>query len=314
MKDEKMNEKKDQAPLARSSSFILHPSSLRLAFSSNAYQRFSIEDTIARIAGLGFAGLELLADVPHAWPAGLLPERKQAIRACLAEHGLAIANVNGFMMNAVADPRQPYWHPSWIEPDPHYRAIRREHTRRALLLAGELGAPTMQTEPGGPLATGESWHAAARLFYDELMPCVEVAEKSGVRLLIEPEPGLLIERFEQYLEFAAMVDSPWLGLNFDIGHAFCMGEDPQDWIARMAPHTRHYHIEDIGADRVHRHLIPGEGAIDFEATLREIARSGYDGWVTVELYPYVDDPDAAGRRAKQHLEAVWSRIEGKDEG
>jgi sugar phosphate isomerase/epimerase len=306
-----MNKKVDQTPLARPSSFIVHPSSLRLAFSSNAYQRFSIEETIARIAGLGFAGLELLADVPHAWPAGLLPERKEAIRQCLARHGLAIANVNGFMMNAVADPRQPYWHPSWIEPDPHYRAIRREHTRRALLLAGELGAPSMQTEPGGPLAAGESWHAAARLFYDELMPCVEVAEKSGVQLLIEPEPGLLIERFEQYLEFAAMVDSPWLGLNFDIGHAFCMGEDPQDWIARMAPHTRHYHIEDIGADRVHRHMIPGEGAIDFAATLREIARSGYDGWVTVELYPYVDDPDAAGRRAKEYLEAVWETIRGR---
>jgi sugar phosphate isomerase/epimerase len=309
MKDGKrMNKKEDQTPLARPSSFILHPSSFRLAFSSNAYQRFSIEETIARIAGLGFAGLELLADVPHAWPAGLLPERKQAIRACLAEHGLAIANVNGFMMNAVADPRQPYWHPSWIEPDPHYRAIRREHTRRALLLAGELGAPSMQTEPGGPLAAGESWRAASRLFYDELMPCVEVAEKSGVQLLIEPEPGLLIERFEQYLEFSALVDSPWLGLNFDIGHAFCVGEDPQDWIARMAPHTRHYHIEDIGADRVHRHMIPGEGAIDFTATLREIARTGYNGWVTVELYPYVDDPDAAGRRAKHHLEAVWERI------
>ena len=78
------------------------------------------------------AGLELLADVPHAWPAGLLEERKQAIRDCLERHGLAISNVNGFMMNAVADPRQPYWHPSWIEPDPHYRAIRREHTKRAL--------------------------------------------------------------------------------------------------------------------------------------------------------------------------------------
>ena len=68
-------------------------------------------------------------------------------------------------------------------------------------------------------------------------------------LLIEPEPGLLIERFEQYLEFAGRIDSPWLGLNFDIGHAFCVGEEPQDWIARMAPHTRHYHIEDIAATR-----------------------------------------------------------------
>ena len=162
---------------------------MQLAFSSNAYQRFSIEETIQRISALGYAGLELLADVPHAWPAGLLPERRRAIRQCLDQHGLAISNVNGFMMNAVADPRQPYWHPSWIEPDPNYRAIRREHTKRALALAKELGAPSIQTEPGGPLAPGQSWSAAAEVFYEELMPCVELAETLEVLLLIEPEPG-----------------------------------------------------------------------------------------------------------------------------
>ena len=39
-----------------------HRSDMRLAYSSNAYRRFSIEETIRRIAGLGYAGLELLAD------------------------------------------------------------------------------------------------------------------------------------------------------------------------------------------------------------------------------------------------------------
>ena len=282
---------------------------MNLAFSSNAYQRFSVEETIRRIAALGYAGLELLADVPHAWPAGLLEEQKQAIRDGLERHGLAISNVNGFMMNAVADPRQPYWHPSWIEPDPDYRAIRREHTKRALKLAAELGAPSIQTEPGGPLAEGQTWEKAARLFYDELMPCIEVARKEQVYLLIEPEPGLLIETFEQYLDFVGRIDSPSLGLNFDIGHAFCVGQDPQDWIARMAPHTKHYHIEDIAADRSHQHLIPGRGVIDFQATLRAIAASGYDGWITVELYPYLDDPDAAGREAKAFLEAAWEELD-----
>lgn len=277
---------------------------MNLAFSSNAYQKFSIEETIRRIAAIGYRGLELLADVPHAWPAGLLDDRKKAIRDALARHGMAIANVNAFMMNAVADPRQPYWHPSWIEPDRHYRAIRREHTKRALLLAAELGAPGIQTEPGGPLEPGRSWAEAAAVFYDEFMPCVEVAERCGVNLLIEPEPGLLVERFEQYLEFANRVGSARVGLNFDIGHAYCVGEDPKEWIARMAPHTKHYHIEDIAATREHRHLIPGHGAIDFAAVLREIARTGYDGWVTVELYPYLDNPDVAGREAKEYLERV----------
>ena len=277
---------------------------MRIAYSSNAYLNFSIEETIARIAGLGYAGLELLADVPHAWPAGLLPERRTAIRRCLDAHGLAISNVNAFMMHAVADPRQPFWHPSWIEPDGHYRAIRREHTKRALALAKELGGPSIQTEPGGPLAPGGSWRTAAKTFYDEIMPCVELAQRLEVFLLIEPEPGLLIERFEQYLEFASWIDSPWLGLNFDIGHAFCMKEDPWEWIPRMAAHTKHYHLEDIAADRRHRHLVPGQGVIDFAAVLREIAKSGYQGWVTVELYPYIDDPDQAGREAKQFVDKI----------
>jgi sugar phosphate isomerase/epimerase len=274
---------------------------MKLAFSSNAYLRFPIEEAIARIAGLGYTGIELLTDVPHAWPAGLLEVQKQAIRDALAKHALTISNINAFMMNAIADPRQPYWHPSWIEPDPHYRAIRREHTKRALQLAKELGAPHITTEPGGPLAAGQSWSDGAATFYEELMPCIDVAEKVGVPLLIEPEPGLLIERFDEYLEFVSRIDSPLIGLNFDIGHAYCVDEDPQNWVAKMAPYTRHYHFEDIAATRVHQHLVPGHGAIDFAATIAEIAKTGYDGWLTVELYPYLDDPDRAAREAKQFL-------------
>ena len=274
---------------------------MKIAFSSNAYLRFSIEETIARVAALGYRGIELLADVPHAWPAGLLPERKEAILRALDRHGLTISNINAFMMNAIADPRQPYWHPSWIEPDAHYRAIRREHTKRSLALARELGAPNVTTEPGGPLAPGQTWPEAAQIFYEELMPCVELAEKLEVDLLIEPEPDLLIERFDQYLEFMRRIDSPRVGLNFDVGHAYCVKEDPEQWVAKMAPHTRHYHVEDIASSRVHRHLIPGQGAIDFHAALAEIARTGYTGWVTVELYPYLEDPDQAAREAREYL-------------
>lgn len=274
---------------------------MKLAFSSNAYLRFSVEEAIRRIADIGYAGIEILADVPHAWPAGLLPESIDAIRRSLDRHGLTISNVNAFMMNAIADPRQPYWHPSWTDPDPHYRAIRREHTKRALKLAKEIGAPHITTEPGGPLAIGQTREIASAIFYEELMPCVEVAQQLEMPILIEPEPGLLIEKFSQYSEFAARVDSPLVRLNFDVGHAYCVGEDPQDWIAPMASQTVHYHFEDIAATRVHQHMIPGRGAIDFAATMRAIRKTGYSGWLTVELYPYLDDPDAAAREALEFM-------------
>jgi sugar phosphate isomerase/epimerase len=134
-----------------------------------------------------------------------------------------------------------------------------------------------------------------------------------VFLLIEPEPGLLIDTFEQYLEFAGRIGSPWLGLNFDVGHAFCVGQDPPQWIAPMAPHTKHYHLDDIAATRKHAHLVPGRGVIDFPAVLRKIAKSGYRGWLTVELYPYLDDPDGAGREAKKHLDGILGQT-ASDEG
>ena len=281
---------------------------MQLAFSSNAYLRHSIEETIRRVAAIGYKGIELLADVPHAWPAGLLPERVEAIRRSLDDAGLRISNLNAFMMNAIADPRQPYWHPGWIDPDPHYRAIRREHTKRALRLAAQLGAPHITTEPGGPLAEDQTRQQASDIFYEELAPCIEVAEEVGVGLLIEPEPELLIERFDQYLEFVARIDSPRIRLNCDVGHAYCVGEDPQDWVARMASHTVHYHFEDIALTRVHQHLVPGHGAIDFAATLEAIRNTNYDGWLTVELYPYIDSPDDAAREARDYLIGALAKL------
>jgi sugar phosphate isomerase/epimerase len=284
---------------------------MRLAFSTNAYMRFPFEEAAARIAGLGYDGLELMADVPHAWPAGLLEGPKRAIRDAMQRHGLAFSNVNAFMMNAIADHRQPYWYPSFIEPDEGYRRVRIDHTRRALGLCAELGAPHITTEPGGPLAPGQSRQEAIDLFVEALKPLAEHAHDLGVLLLIEPEPGLLVETTDQYLEVAGRLDTPSIGLNFDVGHAFCMGEDLPGQIAKLAPHTRHYHFEDIAATRVHHHLVPGTGAIDFAAVVAAIRRTGYDGWLTVELYPFVDDPDAAARQAREVLLPLVGRAPGR---
>ncbi len=280
------------------------PAPLRLAFSTNAYLKFSFAEAVERLAGIGYRGVEIMADVPHAWPAYLLEEQKQGIREALARHDLAISNINAFMMNAVNDYRQRYWHPSWIEPDPHYRRVRIDHTCRALALAAELGAPCITTEPGGPVEKGTSWSAALKLFLESLKPAIDAAERAGVLLLIEPEPGLLIETADQFLEFIQHVTSPAVGLNFDIGHAYCVGDDPPAAIRRLARYIRHFHLEDIAANRVHHHLIPGEGAIDFPTTFRAIQEIGYDGWITIELYPYTDDPDGAARIALQRVQAL----------
>ena len=274
---------------------------MKLAFSSNAYLRFSFNDAAKKIGKLGYQGIEIMADVPHAWPAFMLEEQKQGIRDSLKSNNLAISNINSFMMHAVNDSRQRYWYPSWIEPDKHYRQIRIDHTMRCLTMAKELGAPCITTEPGGPVEAGASWNAGLKLFVEMLKPVIEHAEKEGVLLLIEPEPGLLIETADQFLEFMGHIKSPMVGCNFDIGHSYCVGDDPASTIPRLAKYIKHFHLEDIASTRVHHHLIPGDGAIDFKAAIEAIKAIGYKEWVTIELYPYVEDPDQAAKLARERI-------------
>jgi sugar phosphate isomerase/epimerase len=280
---------------------------MRLAFSTNAYLNHSFADAVGRLAAIGYRGVEIMADVPHAWPAYLLPEQKQGLRDALAKNHLTISNVNSFMMHAVNDRRQKYWHPSWIEPDPHYRQVRIDHTMRALTLAKELGAKQITTEPGGPL-DGRGRGECLNLFVEMLKPVVEHAEKEGVMLLVEPEPDLLIETADQYLEFAGRIRSPFLGLNFDIGHFYCVKDEPAPTVHKLKEHIRHVHLEDIAATRVHHHLIPGEGAIDFGPVLTALKDVGYDGWVTVELYTCHENPDHAASVARERVLGIAQKV------
>ena len=101
--------------------------------------------------------------------------QKRGILEAMERSHLAFSNINAFMMNAINDRRQPYWHPSFIEPETNYRQVRIDHTKRALDLCAELGAPHITTEPGGPVAPGQSRQEAIDLFVEVLkaacQPC-----------------------------------------------------------------------------------------------------------------------------------------------
>jgi sugar phosphate isomerase/epimerase len=72
-------------------------------------------------------------------------------------------------------------------------------------------------------------------------------------------------------------------------------------VRRLGRLLRHVHLEDIAPTRVHHHLIPGEGAIDFGATLRALQDVGYDGWITIELYTCHEAPDHAAGLARERV-------------
>lgn len=271
---------------------------MKFAFSTNAFRKYGIEESIRKISTAGYNAVELMCDRPHAFPP-LSRSKINSIKHALEENKMVISNLNGFMMCAIKD----FHHPSWIDENPDYRQQRINHTIHCLELARDLGVKTVSTEPGGPL-DGLSRKNALDIFKQGLDEVLPVAQKTKVKLLIEPEPGLLIETSSQFLKFISQFNTKYLGLNFDIGHFYCVKEDPSKLIKLLKDYISHIHLEDISENRIHRHLIPGKGAIDFAAVFTALREIDYGGFVTIELYPYQDNPEHAAREAMKFLTSL----------
>lgn len=278
---------------------------MKFAFSSNAFLRCDLLEAIRIVSKIGYEGIEIMADVPHAYPLHLTDSAIRDIRTVLEDSNLAISNINAFMHHADGDT----YHPSWIEKDPALRAKRVDYTLRCIELAEKLGAVNISTEPGGPL-DGMTRDEGLRLYREGLAAVEARAKGSGVRILIEPEPDLLIENSAQFGELIQDLDPEVFGLNFDVGHFFCVQEDPSALIRGMQGVIHHFHLEDIAATRKHHHLMLGEGAIDIPNVLRTIVEVGYSGFVTVELYTYEDAASEAALNAFRYLERWKEQTSG----
>ena len=278
---------------------------MKFAFSSNAFLRYDLLETIRIISNIGYEGIEIMADVPHAFPLHLTDSYIRMIRKAVEDHGLLISNINAFMHHADGDT----YHPSWIEKDRNLRVKRVDYTLRCIELADRLGARNISTEPGGPLEE-MSREEGLRLFREGLCAVEDKAREKGVRILIEPEPSLLIEKSGEFLDFFDGLDPEVFGLNFDIGHFFCVNEDPAELVEIMKDYAHHFHLEDISLLREHHHLMLGHGAIELPKVLNTIRDSGFDGFVTVELYTYENAAEEAAMEAFEYLRQ-WKQQSGK---
>ncbi len=278
---------------------------MRFAYSTNAYTRRPLAEAIRDVKARGFDGVEILADSPHAFPDRRLDAR--ALKAVLAETGLPVVNLNGnTTLGLDAERRDPegFW-PGLLDPDAATRALKVDYLRRLLDLARLLGSPAVCTASGRRPAGTSERDADSRL-RDGLASVLDYASRApAVRLGIEYEPGFHVGSMEPLLRLIDDLKHPLLGVNLDLGHAVCVGEDPAAAIAAFGPRIWNVHLEDIRG-RVHEHLVPGRGDVDFAAIGDALRAAGYAGHVTLELYPYKDDPGAAGEEGLRHCRRLMA--------
>ena len=273
-----------------------------IGYSTNAFVKFSLLEAIEKIAQLGFRGIEIMCDRPHLYPPDYGEDKLARLKSLISQHGLKVTNLNSFTLFAVGDT----YLPSWIEPQEERREIRIQHTLKCLELADFFSCKNISVPPGGP-PTNLTRKEAIALFHRGLARVAPVAEELDIQILVEPEPELLLENTREFKEFIKGVKSAAIGLNFDIGHFFCAGEDPNGAFEELFEWIGHVHLEDIAATRVHNHLILGHGAIQLSEVFKTMIRLGYQKDVSLELYPYVDTPEEAGRESLNYLRSLLEK-------
>lgn len=103
---------------------------------------------------------------------------------------------------------------------------------------------------------------------------------------------------EEICRIVKKLDSPWINICVDIGHASLTGYEPEEFIEKIDPKfLKALHVQDN--DYIEdRHILPYTGELNWKAIMTSLKKIGYDGDLTFEIFAYLgkipDDliPDA----------------------
>ncbi len=258
---------------------------MKFAYSTSVFRLRSLQEAIDGIARAGFAALELIADRPHVFPEDMTASKVTELNRSLAEKKLKITNLNSALVTAYGEQCMP----SWIAEEFSERDRRVRYTMSCLRLAAAMGIPHVSTDTGpGSISECFSLSEACSVYAQEMDLILPLAQKLSVRLLIQPEPESLVQSSDDALEMLAILKKKhdFVGINFDAGHFFCIGEDPCEAFKALRHHVHHVSLADVPVNRAHRHIQLGEGSLDIQEFVERLHILGYTGYVTIKLDCY----------------------------
>ncbi|MFB4303723.1 TIM barrel protein [Actinomadura sp. NTSP31] len=254
---------------------------------------------LAEMGALGLAATEF-------GPDGFLPAGAAERADLLAAHGLR--PLGGFAPVVLHDPGR--------DPLPEVRrtlagfGVERSKAaapadRMTLVLAAVHGLDGYDERPALDAA---GW-AALLANLDRI---AALAAESGVRAVLHPHVGTMVERSD---EVQRVLDGSRVPLCLDTGHLLIGGVDPGELAARVPDRIAHVHLKDVDAglagdvqagriaytDAVRKGVYRplGGGDIDIAGIVGSLEGAGYDGWYVLEQDTILDrEPeDGAGPAA-----------------
>ncbi len=165
-----------------------------------------------------------------------------------------------------------------------------EYLKQAARFAKECGAPIINTHEGHK----QTWTTEEEdfvLIKYSIMEASKVAARRGIKIGLETHQtySLVPDKYERILN---LVDSPYIGANFDTGNAYLGGLDPVEQVERFKNRIIHMHAKDISVEQSNAErgkvmgtavgCACGDGVIDWEKIVAIIRPLPQDIVLSVE--------------------------------
>lgn len=193
-------------------------------------------------------------------------------------------------------------------PDPTIREKTADYLKLLARVCARLGGKVLVF--GSPLqrsllpavSTEQAMSYAAEVF----RAAMPVFEEFQVELCMEPltpRETDFINTCEQAVELMKMVQSPAFRLHQDV--KAMLGAEPQsipELIHQYHDVCGHFHVNDSNL------LGPGMGDTDYHPIFKALIESGYDGWVSVEVFDYKPGAQNIAMQSMQYMTGVLSDL------
>jgi sugar phosphate isomerase/epimerase len=195
--------------------------------------------------------------------------RAGAVRERVESRGLAVADV-------FAIPYTDFETMSANNPDPGERQRSLEFFEAAVEFAALVGATGLTTLPG-VLFAGDTYADALGRSADGLRRRVDIAQRKGLALSVEPHTGSLVDTPERTQALLDLV--PGLRITLDYAHYVYAGV-PQKEIDPLLPAARHLQCRPGRPGGLQVRV--AEDAIDWAPVVTTLRSAGYEGYFALE--------------------------------
>ena len=274
-----------------------------LGYTTSGLSQHALFDAVRLVGEIGYGSIAISID-HNTFPFGDNTERIKQVRELLAE----------FEMQSVIEVDPPYMldpkmkgEPSLVSAQASDRQRRIDLIRHAIDIAVQLESECVSVDSGR--LRDEVDHAVAldRLT-ESLDQVMSHAAQAEVSIAFEPEPGMFVDTVARYERLMQWSQHPLFRLTLDVGHLYCQGEVPiADYIRRHASRIVNVHLADMQAG-VHRHLMFGEGEMDFFPILLSLGENGYQGGLHVQLGRLAAEGPLVAARAFEYLAPLLEQI------